>query len=92
VRHLYQNFHKKHKGETLKNNLWAIARSTNVPAWDKNMEKMKTDNPSAFDWVEELAPNTWVKAFFNDFPKCDLLLNNHCEVFNRYVIYTHPQP
>ncbi|KAM0888249.1 hypothetical protein ACQ4PT_028473 [Festuca glaucescens] len=57
-------------------------RSTNVPAWDKNMEKMKTDNPSAFDWVEELAPNTWVKAFFNDFPKCDLLLNNHCEVFN----------
>ncbi|KAM0888250.1 hypothetical protein ACQ4PT_028473 [Festuca glaucescens] len=51
--------------------------------WDKNMEKMKTDNPSAFDWVEELAPNTWVKAFFNDFPKCDLLLNNHCEVFNR---------
>ncbi|KAM0833359.1 hypothetical protein ACQ4PT_064317 [Festuca glaucescens] len=85
VRHFYQNFHKKHKGETLKNNLWAIARSTNVLAWDKNMEKMKTDNPSAFDWVEELAPNTWVKAFFNDFPKCDLLLNNHCEVFNRQL-------
>jgi transposase-like protein len=31
VRHLYQNFHKKHKGETLKNDLWAIARSTNIP-------------------------------------------------------------
>jgi hypothetical protein len=31
VRHIYQNFHKKHKGETLKNDLWAIARSTNIP-------------------------------------------------------------
>jgi hypothetical protein len=31
VRHLYQNFHNKHKGETLKNDLWAIARSTNIP-------------------------------------------------------------
>ncbi|KAM0833358.1 hypothetical protein ACQ4PT_064317 [Festuca glaucescens] len=92
VRHFYQNFHKKHKGETLKNNLWAIARSTNVLAWDKNMEKMKTDNPSAFDWVEELAPNTWVKAFFNDFPKCDLLLNNHCEVFNSYILDARELP
>jgi hypothetical protein len=33
VRHLYQNFHKKHKGETLKNDLWAIARSTSIPTW-----------------------------------------------------------
>jgi hypothetical protein len=47
-RHLYQNFHKNNKGETLKNNLWAIERSINVPTWDKNMEKMKTDSPSAF--------------------------------------------
>ena len=85
VRHIYQNFHKLHKGETLKNDLWAIARSSNVPRWEKNMEKMKTDNIDAFEWVEELPPNTWVKAFFSDFPKCDILLNNICEVFNRCI-------
>jgi transposase-like protein len=89
VRHLYQNFHKKHKGETLKNDLWAIARSTNIPTWQRNMDKMKEDNQEAFDWVEELAPNTWIKAFFSDFPKCDMLLNNHSEVFNRYSCLFH---
>jgi hypothetical protein len=36
--------------------------------------------------VEELQPNTWIKAFFNDFLKCDMLLNNHSEVFNSYIL------
>jgi hypothetical protein len=36
--------------------------------------------------VEELQPNTWIKVFFNDFPKCDMLLNNHSEVFNSYIL------
>ena len=41
VRHIYQNFHKLFKGETLKNQLWAIARSTNLPRWNENREKMR---------------------------------------------------
>jgi hypothetical protein len=65
----------------LKNNLWAIARSTNIPRWQHNLEKMRADSREAYEWVEKLAPNTWIKAFFSDFPKCDVLLNNHSEVF-----------
>jgi hypothetical protein len=49
VRHIYQNYHKKHKGETLKNDLWAIERSTNIPSWQKHMDKLEADSPSAFD-------------------------------------------
>jgi hypothetical protein len=37
---------------------------------------------SSFDWVEELQPNTWIKAFFSDLPKCDMHLDNQSEVFN----------
>jgi transposase-like protein len=85
VRHMLQNFQKAgHKGETLKNDLWAIARSTNIPKWEKNMQKLQADSPAAYEWVEQLVPNTWIKAFFKDFSKCDMLLNNHSEVFNRY--------
>jgi hypothetical protein len=85
VRHLHQNFQKAgHKGEVLKNDMWAIARSTNIPKWQVNMDKLKADSPGAYEWLEEQPPNTWIKAFFSDFPKCDMLLNNHCEVFNRY--------
>ena len=83
MRHLYQIFHKKHKRETLKNDLWAIARSTNIPAWERNMAKLAVDSEDAQKWVEELEPKTWIKAFFSDFPKCGMLLNNHSEVFNR---------
>ena len=85
VRHLHQNFQKaSHKGEGLKNDMWAIARSTNMVKYHQNMNKLKADSATAFDWVEELVSNTWIKAFFSDFPKCVMLLYNHCEVFNRY--------
>ena len=85
VRHIYQNFHKVHKGETLKNDLWAIARSTNKIAYHKNMEQIKEHSLDAYKWVEKLSPRTWIKAFFNPFCKCDILLNNMSEVFNGYA-------
>ena len=83
VRHLYQNFHKKFKGETLKNLLWAMARSTNLPRWNENREKMREVSIDAYNWLEGKPPNQWVKNFFSDFPKCDILLNNMSEVYNR---------
>ncbi|XP_044390830.1 uncharacterized protein [Triticum aestivum] len=86
VRHIYQNFHKVHKGETLKNDLWAIARSTNKIAYHKNMDQIKEHSLDAYKWVEKLSPRTWIKAFFNPFCKCDILLNNMSEVFNSYIL------
>lgn len=83
VRHMYQNFHKLHKGEQLKNNLWATARAINNPTYIKAMENMKADSVGAYRWVEKWSPRTWIKAFFNPFPKYDILLNNMSEVFNR---------
>jgi transposase-like protein len=87
VRRMIQNFQKaSHRGETLKNDMWAIARSTNIAQWQKNMDKLKVDSEEAYEWVEELQPNTWIKAFFSDFCKCDMLLNNHSEIFNSYIL------
>ena len=82
---MLQNFQKAgHRGETLKNDVWAIARSTHIPKWQESMAKLQVDSPAALDWIEEhLVPKTWIKAFFSDFAKCDMLLNNHSEVFNR---------
>ena len=89
VRHLLQNFQRAgHRGETLKNDLWAIARSTNIPKWQKCVDKIQADSPAAYEWISQQEPSTWIKAFFSEFPKCDVLLNNHSEVFNRYI-YRH---
>ena len=53
--------------------------------WQRCMDKLKVDSVEAFQWVEQfLVPNTWIRAFFSEFPKCDMLLNNYSEVFNMY--------
>lgn len=92
VRHLYQNFHVLYKGETLKNQLWAIARSSTIPEWEFNMEKMKSLSKDAYAYLEEIPPNQWCRAFFSDFPKCDILLNNNSEVFNKYILEARELP
>ncbi|KAM0822870.1 hypothetical protein ACQ4PT_071234 [Festuca glaucescens] len=56
------------------------------------MAKLAADNPGAHAFVEEMAPNTWCRTFFSDFPKCDILLNNTCEVFNRLILDARELP
>uniref|UniRef100_A0A8R7QX94 SWIM-type domain-containing protein n=1 Tax=Triticum urartu TaxID=4572 RepID=A0A8R7QX94_TRIUA len=72
--------------------LWAIARSNNMATWKKNMEKMKEMNLEAWAYLDGLAPNTWCRAFFEELPKCDLLLNNSCEVFNKWILDARELP
>jgi hypothetical protein len=83
VRHLYQNLNQLHKGETVKNHLWACARSSNTTRWQQNMERFKVDCPEAHAWLDEKKPSDYCRAFFGDFVKCDILTNNSCEVFNK---------
>jgi len=63
-----------------------------VRHWEKNMQKMKEIDAAAHQWLEQMAPNTWVRAFFSTFPKCDVLLNNNCEVFNKYILEARELP
>ena len=87
ARHMPQNFQKAwHRGGTLKNYIRVIARSTNIPEWQTNMDKLKVDSETTYEWIEQLVPNTWIEAFFNEFPKHDMFLKNHLEVFSRYLL------
>jgi hypothetical protein len=92
VRHLYSNILGKFKGENLKNQLWRCARASTVVRWNQEMEKMKVLNKDAHAWLEKMPPNTWVRAFFSEYPKCDILLNNTCEVFNNYILEARELP
>jgi len=56
------------------------------------MEKMKTLDQKAYEWLQKMPFNTWVRAYFSTFPKCDLLLNNSCEVFNSYILEAREMP
>ena len=80
VRHIWQNFLQTHKGDILKNQLWKCARSTKQELWAASMEEMKVISLEAYKWLEQLPPSTWVRGFQRDLVKCDILLNNNCEV------------
>jgi len=92
VRHLHSNFQEKFKGEVLKNQLWACARSSSVQQFNRNMERMKALSVDGHKWLEKMEPKTWVRAYFSEFPKCDILLNNNCEVFNKYNLEARELP
>jgi hypothetical protein len=92
VRHLHSNFQEKFKGEVLKNQLWTCARSSSEDSWKRNMEKMKTLDVGAYEWLSKMEPNTWVRGYFSTFPKCDILLNNNYEVFNKYILEARELP
>lgn len=81
---MWQNFTiANFRGDALKNQLWKIARRTTVDTWEEARKEMEAMNKKAFQWLDNLPPNTWVRAFQNDFSKCDILLNNNSEVFNK---------
>ncbi|XP_020148709.1 protein FAR-RED IMPAIRED RESPONSE 1-like [Aegilops tauschii subsp. strangulata] len=92
VRHMWKNFQELYKDDALKNQLWKIARSTTVIKYEQYMLEMKVLNEGAYNWLKELEPNTWVRAFQSDIPKCDILLNNLCEVFNKYILEARELP
>jgi hypothetical protein len=56
------------------------------------MDNMKAESEQAFEWFEELVQITWIKAFFCDLCKCDMLLNNHSEGFNSYILAARENP
>jgi hypothetical protein len=93
VRHLYANFRDAgFKGEILKKQLWTCARASTVQKWQYHMDRMKALSQDAFYWLEKMPTNTWVRAYFAEFPKTDLLLNNSCEVFNSYILEAREMP
>ena len=92
VRHMYSNFQQHFKGENLKKQLWACARSSTVVQWTKNMDKLRVLDEKAYKWVEKMPPNIWSRSFFSTYSKCDILLNNSCEVFNKFILDAREMP
>lgn len=68
VRHLYSNFKEKFKGPNLKEQLCACARSTSLEQFQRNLDIMNAPNIKVYGWLEQMAPNTWVRAYLSEFP------------------------
>ncbi|XP_040374572.1 uncharacterized protein LOC121052774 [Rosa chinensis] len=94
VRQLWTNFNKLFPGKVMKDQLWAIAKSTTMAYYWKEMVLMKQMDPGAYDWLTNprRPPKHWCKAHFDTVLKCDVLLNNLCESFNAFILPARSKP
>ncbi|KAK0585213.1 hypothetical protein LWI29_024743 [Acer saccharum] len=94
VRHMYANFKKKFKDDIIKGKLWKAARSTKVEDFQTYMAEIKELNENAWKWLNEISLSQWSNSFFSIHSKCDMTLNNLCEIVNgdREVLEARSSP
>ncbi|KAK2649598.1 hypothetical protein Ddye_017087 [Dipteronia dyeriana] len=63
--------------------MWKAARSTTVDYFKICMAEIKNQNKQSWKWLNEISPSQWSKSYLSVYPKCDMTLNNMCEIVNR---------
>ncbi|XP_008221758.1 PREDICTED: uncharacterized protein LOC103321711 [Prunus mume] len=92
-KHLYVNFILAgHRGLVLKQHMEAAARSTTIPWFQVKMKKLQDLSGPTFDWLARLDPMQWCRSHFRTHSKCDIILNNMCEAFNRSILDARDKP
>ncbi|XP_062089370.1 uncharacterized protein LOC133795917 [Humulus lupulus] len=92
VRHLHSNFKKDHPGLLLKQQLWAAAKATTIPEFQKRMRELRETSENAYNWLSLKTPSEWSRSHFSEMVKCDMLLNNLCESFNAAIVDARDKP
>lgn len=46
----------------------------------------------AYAWLSAKVPSEWSRSHFSTLPKCDILLNNQCEVFSMFILDSREKP
>ncbi|KAE8734640.1 Detected protein of unknown function [Hibiscus syriacus] len=88
VRHLHSNFKnvEGYKGKALKDSLWKASRATTVRDFDRAMSEIRGTSEDACNWLKSKDAAMWSKSHFSIRSKCDLLLNNFSECFNKMIM------
>ncbi|GJR95621.1 hypothetical protein Tco_0267795 [Tanacetum coccineum] len=92
VRHIHENMKSRFKGGVYKEMLWNAAKATPVGEFNQKMSELKSFNSTAYDWLMKISAEQWTRSYFSGRAKCDLLLNNIYEVFNRQLVDGKDQP
>ncbi|KAL6129214.1 hypothetical protein ACLB2K_072567 [Fragaria x ananassa] len=68
--------------------MWACAKATTLPYFQKDMEIMKALDKDAYKWLtaKERPTKHWCRAYFITDVDCDIMINNICESFNGWIL------
>ncbi|XP_022850523.1 uncharacterized protein LOC111372410 [Olea europaea var. sylvestris] len=70
----------------LKECLWGAAKASHLASFKYWMAKMEAVSPAAYGWLNAKPLAEWNKSHFSDQSKCEMLLNNPCECFNKFIL------
>ncbi|XP_051134173.1 uncharacterized protein LOC127253566 [Andrographis paniculata] len=68
------------------------ADATTVPEFEDAMKEIKELDERCVDWLADKPPSQWSRSHFATFSKCDMILNNLCESFNRIILDARDMP
>ncbi|KAK1425488.1 hypothetical protein QVD17_20840 [Tagetes erecta] len=93
LRHIHENMKTtKWRGHMFKDLLWKCASATTVPQFEHHMETIRKQDVGLYNWLKEIPPRHWSRSHFTGKAKCDILLNNLCEVFNKQLVGGRDKP
>ncbi|KAL0438655.1 UNVERIFIED_CONTAM: hypothetical protein Slati_2348500 [Sesamum latifolium] len=82
LRHMYNNFKGKFKGQELKNLFWKAASTYNIKEYLRTMKeiervhKKRGQEQTAIEWLAEIPVHHWARCFFPVTTHCDVVVNN----------------
>lgn len=56
------------------------------------MKELRELNEKAYQWFNDKTPTQWSRSHFQEFSKCDMLLNNGCDYFNSVILEAREKP
>ncbi|XP_071739317.1 uncharacterized protein [Rutidosis leptorrhynchoides] len=93
LRHIHENMKRKgFNGEAYKKHLWKCASATTVCHFEKAMLDLKGFSKECHTYLSKIPPSPWSKSHFSGRAKSDVLLNNICEVLNRWLLDARDKP
>lgn len=92
VRHLYNHFRKKYPSKNLKGLLWRASNATYEEEWARTMQEIYSISHNAYDHLINIDKTLWCKHAFSGLSRCDVVVNNMSEAFNRVILDIREKP
>ncbi|GAA0168556.1 hypothetical protein LIER_23245 [Lithospermum erythrorhizon] len=86
LRHLHSNFSREFTGLAFKMMMYAAGKALRIVDWQKHMNDIQRLDANAHLWLSERPAKHWCRSHFICVVKCDILLNNLCETFNKHIL------
>ncbi|XP_050233427.1 uncharacterized protein LOC126681914 [Mercurialis annua] len=91
-RHLWSNYRSTFHHQHLKPLIWNIGIASYKSKYVAAMKVLEDSHAEAYEWISARPRVHWSRYYFGTEVKCDILLNNLAEAFNKYILAARVKP